>query len=131
MRFLTAVPDADLPALYNGAELYLGLSRPEELLIEGFGISLTEASACGIPVIGGRAGGIPDAVRDGETGLLVDSTDLDAVLAAVRSLLADPALRARLGQAGRLAVESHYNWDRVTSEVRRLGQDFGVPGPTR
>jgi phosphatidylinositol alpha-1,6-mannosyltransferase len=100
-------------------------------LIEGFGISLTEASACGIPVVGGRAGGIPDAVRDGETGLLVDSTDLDAVLAAVRSLLADPALRARLGQAGRRAVESHYNWDRVTREARRLGQDFGVAGPTR
>jgi phosphatidylinositol alpha-1,6-mannosyltransferase len=131
VRFLTAVADADLPALYNGAALYLGLSRPEELLIEGFGISLTEASACGIPVLGGRAGGIPDAVRDGETGLLVDSTDPAAVLAAVRSLLADPALRARLGQAGRRAVESHYNWDRVTRDVRRLGQDFGVPGPTR
>jgi phosphatidylinositol alpha-1,6-mannosyltransferase len=131
VRFLTAVADADLPALYNGAALYLGLSRPEELLIEGFGISLTEASACGIPVVGGRAGGIPDAVRDGETGLLVDSTDLGAVLAAVRSLLADPALRMRLGQAGRRAVESHYNWERVTREVRRLGQDFGVRGPTR
>ena len=131
VRFLTTVADADLPALYNGAALYLGLSRPEELLIEGFGISLTEASACGIPVLGGRAGGIPDAVRDGETGLLVDSTDPVAVLAAVRSLLADPALRARLGQAGRRAVESHYNWDRVTRDVRRLGQDFGVPGPTR
>ena len=128
---LASVPDADLPALYNGAALYLGLSRPEELLIEGFGISLTEASACGIPVLGGRAGGIPDAVRDGETGILVDSTDPGAVLAAVRSLLDDPALRARLGQAGRLAVESHYNWDRVTREVRQLGQDFGVPGPTQ
>jgi phosphatidyl-myo-inositol dimannoside synthase len=131
VRFLTAVSDADLPALYNGAAVYLGLSRPKELLIEGFGISLTEASACGIPVVGGLAGGIPDAVRDGETGLLVDSTDLAAVLTAVRSLLADPALRARLGQAGRRAVETHYNWDRVTREVRRLGQDFSVRGPTR
>lgn len=131
VRFLTAVADADLPALYNGAVLYLGLSRPEELLIEGFGISLTEASACGIPVVGGRAGGIPDAVRDGETGLLVDSTDLDAVLAAIHCLLADPALRLRLGQAGRRAVETHYNWERVTREVRRMGQDFSVRGPTR
>ena len=131
VRFLTTVPDADLPALYNGAALYLGLSRPEELLIEGFGISLTEASACAIPVVGGRAGGIPDAVRDGETGLLVDSTDPAAVLTAVRALLADPALRERLGRAGRLAVESHYNWDRVTREVRAMGQDFGVRGPLR
>jgi phosphatidylinositol alpha-1,6-mannosyltransferase len=126
VRFLTAVPDADLPALYNGAALYLGLSRPAELMIEGFGISLTEASACGIPVLGGRAGGIPDAVRDGETGFLVDSTDLGAPVAAVRSLLADPELRARLGQAGRRAVETYYNWDRVTGDVRRIGQEFGV-----
>jgi phosphatidylinositol alpha-1,6-mannosyltransferase len=107
------------------------LSRPEELLIEGFGISLTEASACGIAVIGGRAGGIPDAVRDGETGLLVDSTDLAAVLGALRCLLGDPVLRQQLGQAGRRAVESHYNWERVTREVRRLGQDFSVRQPTR
>jgi phosphatidylinositol alpha-1,6-mannosyltransferase len=130
VRFLTAVPDADLPALYNGAALYLGLSRPAELMIEGFGISLTEASACGIPVLGGRAGGMPDAVRDGETGFLVDTTDLDALVAVVRSLLADPELRARLGQAGRRAVESHYNWDRVTRDVRRIGQEFGVRGAT-
>jgi phosphatidylinositol alpha-1,6-mannosyltransferase len=126
VRFLTAVPDEDLPALYNGAALYLGLSRPAELMIEGFGISLTEASACGIPVLGGRAGGIPDAVRDGETGFLVDTTDLGGLVATVRSLLADPELRARLGQAGRRAVETHYNWDRVTGDVRRIGQEFGV-----
>jgi phosphatidylinositol alpha-1,6-mannosyltransferase len=130
VRFLTGVPDADLPALYNGAALYLGLSRPAELMIEGFGISLTEASACGIPVLGGRAGGIPDAVRDGETGFLVDSTDLGALVAVVRSLLADAELCSRLGQAGRRAVESHYNWDRVTRDVRRIGQEFGVPAAT-
>ena len=128
VRFLTAVPDADLPALYNGAALYLGLSRPEELMIEGFGISLTEASACGIPVLGGRAGGIPDAVRDGETGFLVDSTDLAAVVEAVRSMLADPELCSRLGRAGRAAVESFYNWDRVTRDVRSLAEEFGVRG---
>ena len=73
VSFLTGVPDADLPALYNAADIYLGVSRRAENGVEGFGISLVEASACGRPVIGGRSGGIPDAVRDGETGLLVDS----------------------------------------------------------
>ncbi len=131
VRFLTAVADVDLPALYNGAAMYLGLSRAEELLIEGFGIALTEASACGVPVVGGLAGGIPDAVRDGETGLLVDSTNLEAVLGAVRSLLADPALSRRLGQGGRRAVETHYNWDRVTREVRDLGREFSLRGSLR
>jgi phosphatidylinositol alpha-1,6-mannosyltransferase len=127
VRFLTGVPDSDLPSLYNCADIYLGLSRPEELLIEGFGIALTEASACGVPVVGGRTGGIPDAVRDGETGMLVDSTDLAAVVTVVKALLVDGELRARLGNAGRRAVESYFNWDRVTADVRRTGEEFAGP----
>ncbi len=127
VRFLSGVPDADLPALYNCAEIYLGLSRPEELLIEGFGISLTEASACGIPVVGGRSGGIPDAVREGETGVLVDSADVHAVVDLVRSLLDDGELRRRLGDGGRRAVESYYNWGRVTADVRRMGDEHAAP----
>lgn len=133
VRFLNGVPDQDLPALYNTAEIYLGLSRPAELLIEGFGIALTEASACGIPVVGGRAGGIPDAVREGETGVLVDSSDVGSVVQSVRTLLADEALRRRLGEGGRRAVEDYFNWDRVAADVRRIGDQFGslFAGPDR
>jgi phosphatidylinositol alpha-1,6-mannosyltransferase len=123
VRFLSRVPDADLPALYNAADIYLGLSRPAELMVEGFGISLVEASASGLPVIAGSGGGIPDAVRDGETGLLVDATDPAAGLAAVRRLLDDPELRRRMGAAGRHAVETYYNWDRVAADVLRIGRD--------
>jgi phosphatidylinositol alpha-1,6-mannosyltransferase len=123
-RFVTGVPDTDLPLLYNCAEIYLGLSRPEELLIEGFGISLSEASASGLPVIAGRLGGMPDAVRDGVTGTLVDSTDVRQVVAAVRSLVDNGELGRRLGQAGRKAVEEYFNWDRVTADVRRTGAEF-------
>jgi phosphatidylinositol alpha-1,6-mannosyltransferase len=124
VRFLTGVPDQDLPALYNCAEIYLGLSRAEGLLMEGFGISLVEASACGIPVVGARQGGIPDAVREGETGLLVDSTDLGAIVEVVRSLLEDQELARRLGLEGRRAVESYFNWDRVTADLRSTGDEF-------
>jgi len=124
VRFLTTVPDADLPALYNCAEIYLGLSRPAELLIEGFGITFSEAAACGIPAVGGRAGGIPDAVNDGETGILVDSTDPRSVGEVVRCLLEDRALGRRMGRAGRRAVERYFNWDRVTADVRSIGEEF-------
>jgi phosphatidyl-myo-inositol dimannoside synthase len=124
VRFLTDVPDADLPALYNCAEIYLGLSRPAELLIEGFGISFSEAAACGIPSIGGHAGGIPDAVKDGETGILVDSTDSTSVREMVRCLLEDHALARRMGHAGRRAVERYFNWDRVIADVRAVGEEF-------
>ena len=84
VRFLTDVPDRDLPALYNTAEIYLGVSRLMEQRVEGFGISLAEASACGVPVIAGRSGGIPAAVRDGETGLLVDAERAEAVARGAR-----------------------------------------------
>ena len=126
VRFLTDVPDRDLPALYNCAEIYLGVSRLMEQRVEGFGISLAEASACGVPVVAGRSGGIPAAVRDGETGLLVDAERVEAVVEAVGRLLEDPALRARLGAAGRRAVERHYNWDRVTAELVRIGHELGA-----
>jgi phosphatidylinositol alpha-1,6-mannosyltransferase len=126
VRFLADVPDADLPGLYNNAEIYVGVSRPAELMMEGFGISMSEASACGIPVVGGSSGGIPDAVRENETGLLVDARQPEPVIEAVRLLLADRSLARRLGEGGRKAVESFYNWDRVTADFRQIGAELGV-----
>jgi phosphatidyl-myo-inositol dimannoside synthase len=126
VRFLTDVPDADLPGLYNCAQIYLGVSRPAELMIEGFGISLSEASACGIPVVGGSDGGIPDAVRHNETGLLVDGRQAEPVIEAVRLLLHNRDLAERLGRGGRHAVESFYNWDRVVSDIRQIGAELGT-----
>lgn len=124
VRFLGAVPDAELPGVYNAADLYVGASRYHELMAEGFGISLVEASACGLAVVGGRSGGVPDAVRDGETGVLVDPDDPAAVAAAVVALLGDPERRKRLGAAGRRAVETYYNWDRVVRDVRRIEDEI-------
>jgi phosphatidyl-myo-inositol dimannoside synthase len=79
-----------------------------------------------VPVVAGRSGGIPAAVRDGETGLLVDAERADDVAGAVARLLDDGELRARLGAAGRRAVETHYNWDRVTRDLVRLGHELGA-----
>jgi phosphatidylinositol alpha-1,6-mannosyltransferase len=124
MRFLGAIPDADLPAVYNAADLYVGASRRHELLVEGFGISLVEASACGLAVVGGRSGGVPDAVRDGETGILVDPEDPRAVAAGITELLGDAERRRRLGAAGRRAVETFYNWDRVVKDLMRIDERF-------
>jgi phosphatidyl-myo-inositol dimannoside synthase len=129
VRFLTSVPDSDLPAVYNCAEIYLGLSRLTDLAAEGFGISLVEASASGVPVVAGRNGGIPEAVRDGETGLLVDAEQPDEVSRTLARLLEDPTLAQRLGSGGRRAVESYYNWDRVTADLSDIGHELGVPGP--
>jgi phosphatidylinositol alpha-1,6-mannosyltransferase len=130
VRFLGFVPDADLPALYNAADLYVGASRRFDLLAEGFGIAIVEASACGRAVVGGRAGGVPDAVREGETGLLVDPGEPRAVAAGVIRLLGDDELRGRMGAAGRRAVETYYNWDRVARDLIRIDDEFRR-GPPR
>ncbi len=127
VRFLGAVPDAELPALYNAVDLYVGASRRYEGLAEGFGISLVEASACGLAVVGGRSGGVPEAVREDETGILVDPDDPAAVAAGIARLLGDAELRRRYGAAGRRAVETYYNWDRVAADVIRIDAEFRRP----
>jgi phosphatidylinositol alpha-1,6-mannosyltransferase len=121
VRFIGSVPDADLPALYNLAQAYVGVSRrAERSRVEGFGVALAEASACGLPVIAGRSGGLAEAVQNEETGLVVEPDDADAVAAAVARVFDDQLLARRLGQAGRKAVETYYNWDRVIRDLRDI-----------
>jgi phosphatidylinositol alpha-1,6-mannosyltransferase len=126
VHFLGRVPENLLPEAYRLADIYLGITRQTEVAVEGFGISLVEAQAAGVPVIAGRGGGTADAVADGETGLLVDPLDAKAVADAVESLLADPTRRAAMGRAGRQAVEAHYNWDRVVADLRSISAQLGV-----
>lgn len=119
--FLGEVSDRDLPALYNLAAVYVGASRRAERIgVEGFGIALVEAAACGVPVVAGNSGGIPDAVRDGETGFLVPPEDPAALAEAICRLLGDPALARRLGHNGRRAVETYFNWDRVVRDLQAI-----------
>ncbi len=68
----------------------------------------------------GDSGGVRSAVRDGETGVVVPSTDVRAITAAVAAFLRDGARQAAFGAAGRRAVETHYNWDRVAHDTREF-----------
>jgi phosphatidylinositol alpha-1,6-mannosyltransferase len=121
VRFLGGIGDQDLPAFYNLASVYVGASRRAERLgVEGFGISLVEASACGLPVVAGDSGGVPDAVRDGETGILVPPEEPAAIADAICGLLADSAAARRMGENGRRAVETYFNWDRVVRDLRDI-----------
>ncbi len=122
--FAGVLDDSALPDAYSTAIVYLGASRVErEIDVEGFGISFIEAAACGLPSVAGDSGGIRSAVRDGETGLLVSPVDVAAIAGALELLLRDEKLRTDMGAAGRAAVETHYNWDRVASDTRAFARD--------
>src|SRR5262245_1412783 len=127
VRFLGEVSERDLPALYCTASLYLGLSRELPLQVEGFGLSMVEASACGLPVVAGRSGGVHDAVSDGVRGLLVEAGNVDAATNAVRQVLSDGDLARRLGAGGRLEVERRLNWDRVVKDLRAIEAGVTLP----
>ena len=117
--FAGAVTDEELPEAYATSNVYLGASRLDNTVnVEGFGISFLEASASGLPVVAGDSGGVRSAVRDGVTGVVVPPEDAKAIASAVGEFLRDPLRRAVFGSAGRSAVETHYNWDRVARDTR-------------
>ncbi len=106
VTFAGYVPEDDLASLYAACDLFVMPSRSLPWGdFEGFGIVFLEAGACGKPVIGGRSGGVPEAVIDGVTGILVNPTDVDELSAAITRLLADRGEAMRLGTQGRRRTE--------------------------
>ena len=86
-------------------------SRLSGLEVEGLGIVYLEASACGLPVIAGDSGGAPDAVLEGQTGLVVDGTSKLDVAAAVVELLLDPDRSRAMGVRGRQWIIQEWRWE--------------------
>ena len=119
--FVGEVPDESLPATYRACDVFVQLSREDRTGgVEGFGIVCLEAAAAERPVVAGASGGLLSAVRDGETGLLVNPEDPVAVADAVVSLLDDHARAARLGRAGRERVERDLTWDSMARSARTI-----------
>jgi len=122
-----AAGGADLVGLYQMCEVFAHLPR-----YEGFGIVYLEAAACGKPVVGARVAGVPEAVRDGETGLLVEEGDTEGAAAAILRLLRDRALAGRLGAAGRAWAQAHSRerfTERIEGIYRRICNGQGERSP--
>lgn len=117
--FAGRVPDVDLPDLYALCDVFVMVSRErlEENDVEGFGMVLLEANACGKPVVAGRSGGVPDALEDGVTGLLVDPLSLKEITEALTKLLADQDLAKRFGEHGRARVIREFQWPQVAEDL--------------
>lgn len=127
VRWVGPVAPAELPRYYAVADLFVHPNRTlEDDDVEGFGMVFLEASASGVAVIGGKSGGVPDAVSDGATGLLVDGTSVEAVADAIASLVGDPARRAAMGAAGR-AWARGFSWARQAARVRALSVGAAPP----
>ena len=120
--FTGGVPHAELPAHYAAGDVFAMPCRTRRggLDVEGLGIVYLEAAACGLPVLVGDSGGAPDAVRDGETGYLVDGRDRSAVTDSLVTLLRDDGLRDRVGRAGRNWIEQDWRWDVIADRLREL-----------
>ena len=81
-----------------------------------------EAMAAGKPLVATRVGGLPEVVRPGETGLLVDEKDAEALAAAIVTLTRDPEMRARMGSAGRALIRDSMTWDKVAERFEAVYQ---------
>jgi phosphatidylinositol alpha-1,6-mannosyltransferase len=87
---------------------------------EGFGLAFLEASAAGLPVVAGAGGAIPELVKHGETGLLVDPNDPDQVAGAIVRLLRDPELAGRMGRNARKRALDFFTHERFRDDVAGL-----------
>jgi phosphatidylinositol alpha-1,6-mannosyltransferase len=110
--------------LYALASLLVLPSRSSESDVEGFGTVFLEAGIFGVPSVGTRTGGIPEAVIDGETGRLVNAEDVEGLREIISELLSDPAETTRLGKGARKTAQK-LNWDASCQQLMRLYTDEG------
>jgi len=90
---------------------------------EAFGLALAEAMACGVPVVGSRAGAIPEVIEDGETGLLVNPMDPVALADGIEKLGRDHALRKQLAQQAVARVAEHFTVEKAVDETLHIYND--------
>ena len=113
ITFIGRVQHSELPEYICAGDIFAmpSRSRLAGLEVEGLGIVYLEASACGLPVIGGTSGGAPDAVLEGETGFSVDGTSAPAIAEAAIRLLEDAQYSAQLGEQGRQWIIDQWRWE--------------------
>ena len=119
VSFVGEVTEQDLPRYYAVGDVFAMpcRTRMAGLEVEGWGNVFIEAAACGRPVVVGDSGGSREALVHGETGLLVDGSDVEAVADAIATLLEDPPYAMQLGKAGRARVEREHTWPRVAERL--------------
>jgi phosphatidylinositol alpha-1,6-mannosyltransferase len=120
--FAGPVPWPELPAYYDAGDVFAMPCRTRRrgLDVEGLGIVYLEASATGLPVIGGDSGNAPDAIRAGETGYVVPGRSAAGLVPALVELLTDRAVARAMGEKGMAWVDQEWRWDLVSQRLQRI-----------
>ena len=119
VTFTGRLSTEELVRRYNKAEILVSPS-----VYEGFGLPAAEAMACGVPVVATTAGAFPEVVADGETGWLVTPGDAHALAGAIKRLMADPAERKRMGDAGRRRMQERFTWRETARKTVALYEEI-------
>jgi phosphatidylinositol alpha-1,6-mannosyltransferase len=122
VSFKGFVTDNDLPAFYNNNDLFILCTREssDSTAIEGFGLVFLEAQSCGLPAIGARTGGIPDAIHDGNGGWLIEQDNQKELLPLLVELIDNPALIKQMGEKARKRVIESTTWDIYCEKIFNL-----------
>jgi phosphatidylinositol alpha-1,6-mannosyltransferase len=124
VRLLGSLSDADLSRLYRLSDMIVLPALSLNNDVEGFGIVILEGAAAGKPCVATRVGGIPDAVEDGKSGILVEPEDYDSMTDAVVTLLRNDARRSEMGTFARNRAREEFAWETIVSRYLRMFQSL-------
>jgi len=121
VRFFGEVPHQDLPPYYTAADVFvLPSCRDKTGALEGLGVVLLEAMACGVPVVGSDIGGIPQIIENGVTGLLSEPESSDSLARNILQILENQRLATRLRAAGLKQVQNEFSWDSISAKFLKI-----------
>lgn len=118
VKFVGRVNSTDVPLELNKLDIYVALSRSES-----FGVAIIEAGAAGRPVVVSDAGGLPEVVKNGQTGIVVPKENPQAAADAIKKLILDKNLRIQMGSAGKQHVANNYDWKVCVNKMISLYKD--------
>jgi phosphatidylinositol alpha-1,6-mannosyltransferase len=127
VQFLGEVGDEELIRCYQQCDLFALPNRQVGRDIEGFGMVLLEAQACGKPVIAGDSGGTAETMDIPATGRVVDCESPDDLAAAVTEMLSDPDRLRAMGEAARAWVRERFDWDALSRQAEDLFENGPSP----
>ena len=117
--FVGRVDSSQVPSELEKLDIYVALSRLDS---ESFGVAIIEAGAAGRPVVVSNAGGLPEVVLDGRTGIVVPKENPQAAADAISKLVLDRELRIQMGEAGKQHVVDTYDWSSCVTTMTNLYQ---------